>query len=56
MRVRYQVYRSEWFDYLMVSRAELAAIVAGTGWRVARFLDSAGSASGAVLEKVERAG
>src|SRR2546423_13547329 len=43
MRERYLVHRSEWFDYLMVSRDEMAEIAAGTGWRVLRFLDSAGA-------------
>ncbi len=56
MRVRYLVYRSEWFDYLMVSREQMQAILPGTGWRVVRFLGSAGPAYAAVLEKVDRAG
>jgi SAM-dependent methyltransferase len=52
MRVRYLVYCSEWFDYLMVSREEMRSIVDGTGWRVLRYLDSPGAAYAGVLEKV----
>jgi SAM-dependent methyltransferase len=55
MRERYLVYRSDWFDYLMVSRDEMEEIVAGTGWRMVRFLDSEGPAYVGVLEKVDRA-
>jgi hypothetical protein len=42
---------SAWFDYLFVSREELGALVSGTGWQVARILDSGDSLYVAVLEK-----
>lgn len=45
--------RSNWFDYLMVSKAELGEILAGTGWRVKTTIDSAGSQYVAVIEKEE---
>jgi len=51
MRVRYLVHRSEWSDYLMVSRDEMQSILEGTGWRVLRFLDTPGAAYASVLEK-----
>jgi SAM-dependent methyltransferase len=51
MRVCYQVWRSEWFDYLMVSRAEMEEILSGTGWRVSEYLDSPGSHYTAVIVK-----
>jgi hypothetical protein len=52
MRVRYLVHRSDWFDYLMVSRDEMRSIVEGTGWRVVSFLDdSSGSRYAGILEK-----
>ncbi len=51
LRVRYQTYATPWFDYLFVSREEMQAIVAGTGWRIARFLDSGGAQYVAVIEK-----
>ncbi len=51
MRVCYQMYRSPWFDYLMVSRDEMQEILAGTGWQVQQFIDSPGSVYIAVIEK-----
>lgn len=39
IRVRYLSYATPWFDYLFVSQPEMRKIVAGTGWRVTRFLD-----------------
>jgi SAM-dependent methyltransferase len=50
MRVRYLVYRSDWFDYLMVSRDEMRAILEGTGWRIASFLGSSESRYTGILE------
>lgn len=40
LRVRYRDRATPWFDYLMVSREELSDLVAGTGWRLVRTLDS----------------
>jgi len=51
MRVCYQIYRSAWFDYLMVSRDEMKEILEGTGWRVEQFIDSPGSSYVAVIGK-----
>lgn len=51
IRVRYRVYTSAWFDYLMVSPDEMRAIVDGTGWRIRENIDSDGSAYVAVIEK-----
>lgn len=51
IRVRYQWYCTPWFDYLMVSPDEMKAILAGTGWRVQRFLTSSGPMYVAVIEK-----
>jgi SAM-dependent methyltransferase len=39
MRVRYRDLVSRWFDYMIVSKAELEALVEGTGWRAARYVD-----------------
>ena len=52
LRVRYKRYCTPWFDYLMVSPQEMKAIMAGTGWRVRRFLKSGGPTYVAVIEKV----
>jgi len=51
LRVRYRDYATPWFDYLLVSRDEMREILAGTGWRVSRFIDSDGSPYVAVIEK-----
>jgi hypothetical protein len=52
MRVRYQIYCGPWFDYLMVSKAEMAEIIAGTGWHVLSDYDNEeGGSYAAVLVK-----
>jgi hypothetical protein len=40
IRVRYRDASTPWFDYLMVSPAELERLLDGTGWRLARTLAS----------------
>jgi len=51
LRVRYWTYVTPWFDYLIVSKPEMESIVAGTGWRIARYFDSPGSTYVAILER-----
>lgn len=51
MRVRWGRACTPWFDYLFVSPRELRAIVAGTGWRLAKTIRSDGAVYVAVLEK-----
>jgi SAM-dependent methyltransferase len=51
IRVRYHGLATPYFDYLMVSPAEMRRIVTGTGWHVARVLPSDGPAYIAILEK-----
>lgn len=51
IRVRYQDLATPYFDFLIVSKDEMRRIVCGTGWRIARFIDSPGSIYIAVLEK-----
>ncbi len=53
IRVRYLRYVTPWFDYLLVSKGEMAKIVAGTGWQIARTFDAGTSIYVAVLEKGE---
>ena len=53
VRVRYKAYCTSWFDLLLVSREEMAGIVTGTGWRIARVIESTGPTFTAVLEKEE---
>jgi SAM-dependent methyltransferase len=50
LRVRHGLAATPWFDYLMVSRAELEELVDGTGWELARTIDSDDTYV-AVLEK-----
>ena len=42
MRARYKRFVTPWFDYLMVSPAEMEALLDGTGWRVAKRYEVAG--------------
>lgn len=51
LRIRFRRAIGAWFDYLFVSRSELEDIVSGTGWRVARTIDSPGPGYVAILEK-----
>jgi len=51
LRVRHRKYKSPWIDYLMVSKDEMKAIVADTGWHIERFIDSDTSMYIAVLQK-----
>jgi SAM-dependent methyltransferase len=50
-RVRFGKACTDYFDYLMVSQAEMTKIVDGTGWRVAKFINEEGSSYAAVIEK-----
>jgi len=51
LRVRYRDRIGGWFDYLMVSQAEMQEIVKGTGWRIEAILERGGGQYVAVLEK-----
>ena len=50
IRVRYRLLKTPWFDYLMVSPEELEELLAGTGWHLARTIDS-GDTYVAVIDK-----
>jgi SAM-dependent methyltransferase len=52
LRVRYRKYATPWFDWLVVSKKEMADILRGSGWKVKRFIDSGrGPCYVAILEK-----
>ncbi len=53
IRVRYRERATPWFDYLMVSEAELVELLQGTGWSIGRVLPSDDTYV-AVLEKKSR--
>jgi SAM-dependent methyltransferase len=51
MRVRYLVHATPWYDYLFVSRREMRAVLAGTGWRLRRTFRGPSGTYVAVIEK-----
>jgi len=51
IRVRYQRYASEWFDYLLVSPEEMGEVVSDTAWSIQRFIKSDGSMYVGILGK-----
>ena len=55
LRVLYRRFRTPWFDYLFVLPGEMEAILAGTGWRVQRYLKSAGAPYVAVIDRLPQA-
>ncbi|UCG36135.1 MAG: class I SAM-dependent methyltransferase [Candidatus Bathyarchaeota archaeon] len=52
IRIRFRKYVGRWFDYLMVSKAEMKELLRGTGWKVREFINSEGSPYIAIIEKV----
>lgn len=54
IRVRYRVWSTAWFDYLLMSRPELEKLIEGTGWRLFRAIESVGPVWVAILEKSDR--
>ena len=54
LRGRYKRFVTPWFDYLMVSPAEMEELLVGTGWRVAtRFPLTGGRLYTAVIERTD---
>jgi hypothetical protein len=51
IRVRFREIKGPWFDYLLVSPAEMKAILSGTGWRLRTILRDAGPVYVAVIGK-----
>lgn len=52
IRIRFNEFVGPWFDYLLVSAAEMSSIVEGTGWTVDRFLTEAGPRYIGVIRRV----
>jgi hypothetical protein len=52
IRVRYECYISDWFEYLRVSRDEMTMILEGTGWQISRFIPETGGIYVGVIEKI----
>lgn len=55
IRVRYRHWATAWFDYLLLSRAELEELVEGTGWEVFRYVEGEPGTYAVVLRKEGRA-
>ena len=51
LRIRYKKIIGKWFDYLLVSKKEMANILNGTGWYISRTFNSGGTFYTAVIEK-----
>ena len=51
IRVRYLSHVGPWFDYLLASRAEMEAMLAGTGWHVSSYLGDGEPGYLAVIDK-----
>ena len=52
MRVRYKGYKSPWFDYLFLSRAELEELLEGTGWRLRETIATYGPSYAVHIERL----
>lgn len=52
IRIRFNAFVGPWFDYLLVSQAEMSSIVDGTGWEVDRFLTDGGPRYVGVIRRV----
>lgn len=52
IRIRFNEFVGPWFDYLLVSAAEMSSIVDGTGWDVDRFLMEDGPRYVGVIRRV----
>ncbi len=58
IRIRFMQYSTPWYDYLIVSKAEMKELLKGTGWQVKRFIDADGFRQNgeymAIIQKVKR--
>jgi SAM-dependent methyltransferase len=52
IRIRYQEYKTPWFDYLLASPEEMAELAEGTGWELRRVIDEGELVYVGVLERV----
>ena len=51
IRLRYQLYRTPWFDYLLASPAEMAELAESGGWKLADVIDEGEVVYVGVLER-----
>ena len=53
LRIRHHTIIGNWFDYLLVSKKEMMAILDGTGWYVNKFILSSGPFYMAIIDKAD---
>jgi SAM-dependent methyltransferase len=51
IRIRHGNLIGPWFDYLLASKKEVEEIVAGTGWKIKKVIESKGPSYALVIEK-----
>jgi SAM-dependent methyltransferase len=51
LRIRFQKFKTPWFDYLIVSQDEMQEIIQGTGWTIRQFIRTESPIYITVLEK-----
>ncbi|HWR82736.1 MAG TPA: class I SAM-dependent methyltransferase [Candidatus Deferrimicrobium sp.] len=55
VRLRYKKSASPWFDWLVVSKSEMADLLRGTGWHVRKAIDSErGPCYATIIEKTKK--
>ena len=40
IRVLFEKYKGNWFEYLLVSKKEMKGLLKGTGWTIKEFIDN----------------
>jgi len=51
IRIRFEKYVTDWFDYLIVSKDEMKQILEGTSWKIKKFIDSNSAEYIAIIHK-----
>jgi hypothetical protein len=51
IRIRHGDVIGPWFDYLLASKDEVKKIIAGTGWKIRKLIESKGPSYAVVIEK-----
>ncbi len=52
IRIRFEKYMGDWFDYLLVSKEEMKKILEGTGWKIKKIIKSKGPKYIAIIKKI----
>lgn len=54
IRIRFEKYVGDWFDYLMVSKKEMKKLLEGTGWKIKKFIDYKKTHYIVIIEKIKK--